>query len=402
MRTRTPPACEDRRVTAVTTRTDRADFDLTDQQLRAAGSVKWNHAAGDVLPAWVAEMDVAPCPVVRDALDDAIRRGAIGYPPMPDRTGLPEATAGFLARSFGWSIDPAAVLPTGDVMSGIQLALTTLCEPAGVVVPVPTYPPFLDVVPLTGRELVTVPCTTDRGLPVLDVEAIETALARGARTVLLATPHNPLGRAFAPAELEALRDAVSRHGARVISDEIHAPLVLPGAVHTPYATLPGTAAHTTTVTAATKAWNMPGLKCAQLITGSKADRAALRAIPLVANHGTSPLGIIASVAAYTDGGPWLEDLRAHLTAMRELFGRLVAERLPAVDWTPMQATYLAWLDATGTGLDQPAAVALSKGRVMVSPGKSFGPGYAQCVRVNLATSAERLTRVVDRLALAWS
>lgn len=384
------------------TELDRPDLDLTDDELRAGGSVKWNYADPDVLPAWVAEMDVRPCPAVAAALHDAIDRGVTGYPPMDDRTGLPEATAEFLAGRFGWKVDPSAVVSTGDVMAGVGLVLTYLCDRAPVVVPVPSYPPFLSVVPVAGRELVPVPCADDAGRPVLDLDAIGAALQAGARTVLLAQPHNPMGRSFTREELAGLRDVVLRHGARVISDEIHAPLVLPGATHLPYAAVEGTADHVTTVTAASKAWNIPGLKCAQIVAGNPADLARLRAIPLVANHGVSPLGVVATIAAYRDGLAWLDGLIDHLDRMRTLFGELLADRLPAVRWTPMEATYLAWVDARGTGLADPSKAALEHGRVLVNQGATFGDGYDGFVRVNLATSAERLTRVVDRLATAWN
>lgn len=382
---------------------DRVDFDLTDDELRAGGSVKWNYGDTDVLPAWVAEMDVRLCPAVAAALHDAVGRGVTGYSPMDDRTGLPEATAEFLAGRFGWQVDPGSVLATGDVMAGVGIALTYLCEPAPVVVPVPSYPPFLAVVPLAGRELVPVPCPADDGgRPVLDLDAIDAALGAGARTVVLAQPHNPLGRAFTAGELAGLRDVVLRHGARVVSDEIHAPLVLPGARHVPYATVEGTADHVVTVTAASKAWNIPGLKCAQIVAGNPADLARLKAVPLIANHGVSPLGVTATMAAYRDGLGWLDGLVAHLDAMRTLFGELLADRLPAVRWHPMEATYLAWVDARGTGLADPSKAALEHGRVLVNQGATFGSGYEGFVRVNLATSAERLTRIVDRLATAWT
>lgn len=377
------------------------DFDLTDDELRATGSAKWAWGPPDVLPAWVAEMDVRPCPVVADALADALRRGSLGYPAPDARYGLPEATTSFLLRRFGHQVDPALVSSCGDVMAGVRLVLETLCEPAPVVVPVPAYPPFLDVVPVTGRQLVTVPLATDGDRFVLDVGAIDEALAAGARTVLLAQPHNPVGRAYTAAELRALRDVVDRHGARVISDEIHAPLVLPGAGHVPYASIEGTAGHVTTVLAASKAWNTPGLKCAQVIAGNARDRATLDAVPHVANHGTSPLGVIASVAAYTEGEPWLDALLEHLAGQRSLFGELLARLLPQVSWTPMEATYLAWVDASATGLSDPAVVATDRGRVMVNRGATFGPGFDGFVRVNLATSAERLRRVVEGLAVAW-
>ena len=386
---------------------DLPDWDLTDAELRAAGSVKWTWDGPDVLPAWVAEMDVRPAPVVLAAVQDAVGRGMFGYPPRDDVTGLPEATAAFLHRRFGLAVDPDRVVLCGDVMAGVRLTLDALCEPAPVVVPVPSYPPFLDVVPLTGRVMVPVPCTTTTStgtgtLPALDLDAIAAALAAGARTVLLAQPHNPLGRAFSRAELEALRDVVLAHGARVISDEIHAPLALAGATHLPYACVEGTADHVTTVVAASKAWNLPGLKSAQLVAGNPADLARLRGVVHVANHGVSPLGVVASVAAYTDGEPWLDAVLAHLTAQRDRFGQLVSQRLPDVAWEPMQATYLAWVDARGTGLDDPCAVALETGRVRVQPGQLFGLGYHGFARVNLATSASRLEQIVDRLAVAWT
>lgn len=387
------------------------DFDLSDEQLRRAKSVKWTYAGPEVLPAWVAELDVAVCPPVAAALHRAIDDGVLGYPAIDRHSGLPEATSGFLGVSFGWQVDPARVFTTGDVMAGVMLTLWALCEPAPVVVPVPSYPPFLAAVPWTGREVVPVPMlepTADAGWT-LDLERIEAALAAGARTVLMANPHNPTGRCFSRAELEGLRDVVLRHGARVISDEIHAPLVLPGAVHTPYATLEGTAEHVTTVIAASKAWNLPGLKCAQLISGSEADAARLAAVPPVANHGVSPLGVLATIAAYTEGLDWLADLVEELTARRAQLTDLVKVHLPQLTEllrNPPEATYLAWLDARETGLADPATEALNRAKVLVNRGSTFAPEgfgrYDGFVRVNLGTSAERLERIVKALASAWA
>jgi cysteine-S-conjugate beta-lyase len=391
------------------------DFDLDDEQLRRTRSVKWTYGGPGVLPAWVAEIDVAVCPPIGAALHRAIDDGVLGYPALDQDSGLPEATSGFLAGRFGWQVDPSRVLSTGDVMSGVMLALSTLCEPAPVVVPFPSYPPFLAAVPLTGRELVGVPMLppaagagpADPGWR-LDLERIDAALAAGARTVLLANPHNPTGRSFSRTELEGLRDVVLRHGARVISDEIHAPLVLPGAVHTPYATLEGTAGHVTSLISASKAWNLPGLKCAQLIPGSAADTAAMEAIPPVANHGVSPLGVIATITAYTEGLPWLDGLVAALAARRTQLSELLATHLPDQPdllRQPPEATYLAWLDARGTGRADPAVDALSRAKVMVNRGSTFAPAqfdqYDGFVRLNFATSAERLDRVVRALADAW-
>ncbi len=375
--------------------------DVTDEQLRERGDLNWAVAPPDVLPAWVAEMDYAACPVVRDAVADAVRVGHFGYPSPQAVARLRDATVAFAGRRFGWEVDPGLVLPTGDVMAGVVLALRTLCADAPVVVPTPAYPPFLDVVPLAGRELVTLPLDPDLPRAELDLDRIDAALGAGARTVLLCNPHNPWGRSWSAAELTALRDVVLRHGARVVSDEIHAPLVLPGATHTPYASLEGTAEHTTTVLSASKAFNLPGLKCAQIVAGTPADAQALSALPLVANHGTSPLGLEANIAAYEQGDAWLDRALAHLDGNRALFAEGLAEQLPLARMRPLEATYLAWVDLRGYGEEDPAAVALERGRVMVRAGTEFGPGGDGHVRVNLATSRARLAELVRRLGQAF-
>jgi cystathionine beta-lyase len=374
-------------------------FDLPDDDLRAAWSVKWTLPPQGVLPAFVAEMDARPCPPVLDAVRAAVDRGTFGYPPFDSLIDLREVFAGFAGARYGWQVDPALVISTGDVMAGVRFVLETLCEPAPVVVPVPSYPPLLHVVPLTGRQVVTVPVLdADRRL---DVGAVEAAFAAGARTILLSNPHNPMGRAWRREELEALRDAALRHGARVVSDEIHGPLVLPGATHVPYLSIEGTAEHATAVTSASKAFNVPGLKCAQIVTGTPADASALAGVHFVANHGVSPLGLVATRAAYTEGGEWLDGVVAALADRRDDLAKLLAERLPAVAWTPPEATYLAWLDLTGLGLPDPVERALTVGGVLLSHGPDYGPGNELATRLAFATSAERLERIVDGLARAW-
>ncbi|MDQ1292670.1 MAG: cysteine-S-conjugate beta-lyase [Actinomycetota bacterium] len=389
------------------------DFSLPEASLRAAGSIKWTMQGPQVLPAWVAEMDVRGCPAVVEALHRAVDDGAFGYPARDRDTDLPAATVELLERLSGWVVPAEQVVSCGDVLSGIRIVLDALCEGAPVVLPLPAYPPFLEAIPLTGRKIVGVPCVSESGSRQrLDLDRIDDALAAGARTVLLTQPHNPLGRVFTRDELLGLRDVVDRRGARVISDEIHSPLVLPGHRHVPYASLPGAGAHTTTLIAASKAWNVPGLRCAQIVCSTPEDLAALRKLPHVANHGVSSLGVVATIAAYRHGETWRQGVLRHLVDQRDLFGRLLAGQLPDASWEPLEATYLAWVDArayrgrTADGQDRdcfdPGAAALKRGKVMVNRGADFGPGYEGFVRVNLGTSAERLHEIVRRLALAWT
>jgi cystathionine beta-lyase len=385
------------------------DFAMTDDELRQTGMMKWCQVPPDVLPAWIAELDVRASSDIVQALHQAVDAGRFGYP--SNRCGeLADALSGFLSRRFSWSPDPDSIVSTGDVIVGVMLAIEALGPPGPVVVPVPCYPPFIDAVRLAKRQLIAVPCTSDGTRTVLDLDAISRELAAGAGTILLTNPHNPLGRSWTSRELIDLRNVADAYGARVISDEVHAPLVLSGARHVPYATVDPE--NHITVFAASKAWNLPGLKCAQIITGNPIDAARLRALPRVANRGVSSLGVVASVAAYKTGDAWLDGLVRHLGARRHQFGSLLAQHLPQLSWQPMEASFLAWVDARASGSSKPAAAAEERGRVLVSDGVAFSPrdatavgtavpSYGDFVRVNIGTSAERLARIVARLAVAW-
>lgn len=374
--------------------------DLTDDQVRRTLPLKWGEAPPDVLPAWVAEMDYELAPPVREAVERAVHDQVTGYPGRGAEVGT--TLAGFAERQWGWQVDPAQVLLVGDVMAGIALVLETLCDPGPVVVPTPAYMPFLDVAAMAGRERVDLPLDPDAADATIDLDRLDALFAAGARTLLLSQPHNPWGRAFTRTELEGLRDVVVRHGARVVSDEIHAPLVLVGAEHVPYLSLEGTADHAVTVLAASKSFNTAGLKCAQVVAPDASAARALAGVPLVRNHGLSPLGVVAAAAAYEHGEPWLDALRERLSSQRDLFAQLLAAELPLARSRHLEATYLAWVDARAYGPEDPADVALHRGRVWVNAGPMFGPGNEGHVRVNLATSPDRLREVVHRLASAWT
>lgn len=374
--------------------------DLTDDEARRALVCKWGCVGEHELPAWVAEMDYAPAPPVLSAVQEALGRGMTGYPRFGAGGALGSAYAGFADRHYGWTVDPEQVIAVSDVTAGIRLALDVLSDPAPVVLPTPAYPPQLDVSGVTGRDLVPVPLSPDAPDAALDLDGIDRALAGGARTVLLTQPQNPLGRVYRRSELEGLRDVVTAHGARVVSDEIHAPLVLPGAEHVPYLSIPGTAEHAVAVVAASKAFNTAGLRCAQLVTADPATRDRLVDVPMVRNDSWSPLGVVAAEAAYTQGDAWLASLVARLDELRTLLGRLVADHLPEARMRPLEATYLAWLDLRAYGHRDPAAVVRERAGVVLAPGHDYQPGLDGHVRLNIATSHERLTEIVRRLATA--
>jgi cysteine-S-conjugate beta-lyase len=382
--------------------TRRPVVDLTDAEARRSLVLKWGTVPDDVIPAWVAEMDYALDPVVQEAVLRAVRDGVAGYPVDGYTPELAEAYAAFAMRHYGSAVEPEWVTPVVDVTAGVRVALDVFSEDGPVVFLVPGYSPQLDIAAITGRKRVDLVVDPDATSAEVDLDQLDALFADGARTLLLTQPHNPWGRVFTRPELEGIRDVVLRHGARVVSDEIHAPLVLPGAHHTSYLDLPGTHEQAIAVVAASKAFNTAGLRCAQLVVPDAADRQALAEQPMSRNDSWSPLGVVAAVAAYTDGDPWLASLVERLDHLRTLLGELLAEHLPLARMRPLEATYLVWLDARAYGHDDPAAVAFERGRVKLGPGHDYAPGLTGHVRLNIGTSPERLTEIVRRLADAWT
>lgn len=369
--------------------------DLTDDEARAAMPLKWGVTGPGVVPAWVAEMDYALPPAITHALAEAARGGTTGYP-RGDDGSVGSAFAGFALRHWDWAVPPEATTVVGDTIAGLRLALAALCPPGPVVVPLPCYPPFREVLALAGRELVPVVVDPDAPTGAPDLDRVERALAAGARTILLCNPHNPLGHVPSRAELEALRDLARAHGARVVSDEIHAPLVLPGAHFTPYLTVDPDGI---LVTSHSKMTNTAGLHTAQVVVLGEEDQAAMRGLPHLENRGFTPVGMLAAVAAWERCDEWRDALLARLAAQRDLLTDLLATHLPKARTRPLEATYLAWLDLREHAVADPAAAGLRHG-VMVSPGHDFQPGLEGHVRLNIATSPERLEQAVTRLARA--
>ncbi|MDG9701995.1 MalY/PatB family protein [Streptomyces sp. DH37] len=373
--------------------------DVRIESLLERRTLKWGRHGPGVLGAWIAEMDFPVAPEVRDALHRAVERGETGYPLRDIRTGLPAACSGWLDRSFGWSVPAERIFLVPDVVTGVGLGIGAYSAPgSAVVVPTPAYPPFFEIVAAQGRRAVEIPLVPDGAGPSLDIDSIDAALAGGAGTVLLCNPHNPVGRVFTRAELSALSRCVAARGARVVADEVHAPLTYPGHEHVPYASVsPEAAAHTVTLVSAAKGWNIPGLKCAQAVLTGDGDVARWRSLPFHSRHGASTLGIAAHIAAYTRGGPWLRDAVRYLDANRRFLADVLRSELPELGYRMPEGTYLAWLDCRALRLDDPAGFLLRDAGVAVSDGAFFGAAGRGFIRLNFATSRRILERIASAL-----
>ncbi|MEU3979253.1 aminotransferase class I/II-fold pyridoxal phosphate-dependent enzyme [Streptomyces sp. NPDC026672] len=362
--------------------------------LRGRRSAKWRAGAPDVLPLTIAEMDFGLAPAVQDVLRDAVERADTGYGHAQPELGA--ALAGFAGRRWGWEIDPARVTATTDVSTGVVHLLRLIARPGeAVVMNTPVYPPFYEWLDEAGVRRVEVPLDGAG----LDLAALECAFAGRPAAFLLCNPQNPTGRAHRPDELAAVIELARRYEVTVVSDEIHAPLVLPGATFTPLLSVPGAAEVALSVVSTSKAWNLAGLKCAAIVSGSPATTAITDRLPPDLRWRVGHFGVLASVAAFEEGEEWLDRLLLTLDDRRRFLGELLERHLPAVFWRPPEATFLAWLDCAGlpTGEDSARAF-LDHGRVALEPGVKFGSHTADHVRLNFATGRDLLEEAVVRMA----
>jgi cystathionine beta-lyase len=366
--------------------------------LRKRKSEKWTTYPEDVLPAFVAEMDFPLATPITQVLLEAVAHGDTGYASAGE---LPAAFAEFASAWFDWAVDPARVFVVPDVIVGVAEVLSLVTEPgSGVVVDAPTYPPFFTALPEYDRKVVNVPLLrTPRGWD-LNLDALEDAFKAGAQAYLLCNPHNPTGRVFGRADLQRVAALAARHGVAVVSDENHAPLTLAGATHTPFVSLDeDVVTNSVTVISAAKAFNLAGLKCAVVVAGSDEMRRRLTKLPRALPFRASHFGVLAAIAAYSQGQQWLHGLNAHLDRNRMLLARLLAAQLPAIRYIPPEASYLAWLDCNDLGLGRdPAAHFLEHGRVALTGGLHFGPTGDGFARLNIGTSSALLTEAVARMA----
>jgi putative C-S lyase len=377
----------------------RFDFDAPVDRA-GTWSSRWERYAGrDVIPLWVADTDFRAPPCVLEALAARLRHGVLGYTAPPPE--LREAIVARMRRLYRWRIEPEWIVFLPGVVPGLHLAARHLLPADGhALVPTPIYHHFKRAVELAPRAHTDVPLVLSGGRWVWDEQRLAAALRPNTRLLCLCNPQNPGGTIFSRAELERLAQLALRHGLVVVSDEIHADLLLDeGKPHVPIASLSREISlRTVTLASPNKTFNFPGAGCAWAVIEDAALRRAFSSDHHATVHDPSVFGYVAALAAYREGDGWVAAQLEYLRGNRDLVQRAVAA-MRGLDMAHVEATYLAWIDARGLGVDDAHAHFLAHG-VALSPGEQFGaPGF---VRLNFGTQRARLRLALERMASAVS
>ncbi len=370
------------------------DFDqIVDR--RGTGSVKWDrYRDRDIIPLWVADMDFRSPPAIMEALHERVNHGVFGYTNPPSE--LAEVVREHLRAEFAWDTDSDWLVWLPGLVTGLNVASRAVgVDGESVVTLVPVYPPFLSAPGLTGRELITVRMEQFQGRWSIDFDSLERSITPRTRLFMLCNPHNPVGRAFDRQELERLAELALAHDLIICSDEIHAGLVLDNDKrHIPIASLsPEVASRTITLHAPSKTFNIPGLGCSFAVISDPALRRSFkRAMGRLVPH-VNLLGYTATLAAYRHGGEWQRELLAYLRGNRDLVESAIGS-MPGLSTTHVEATYLAWIDARGAGLDDPTRFFEAAGVGLSDGGEFDGAGF---VRLNFGCPRALLERALQRM-----
>ncbi|MHB0855943.1 MAG: MalY/PatB family protein [Anaerolineae bacterium] len=369
---------------------------------RRTESVKWNHFEPDVIPLWVADMDlVSPAPVIQ-ALEEIVQRGVFGYGSEP-----PELRGILVSRlweRYQWRILPEDIVFLPGVIAGFHVACRALCAPEdALLVQTPVYGPILGAATECGlprRILELTRCEDGRYL--VDEDMFEQTIDAQTRLFLMCNPHNPVGRVYTRSELERMAEICLRHDMLICSDEIHGDLIYEGHQHVPIASLaPEIAQRTVTLMAPSKTYNIAGLHCAFAVVPNKLLRERMHAF---AGHLLSRPGILdyaAATAAYRDGQEWLDQVLAYLQGNRDLMVSFVRRHWPHIALAEPEGTYLAWIDFRSLELpESPCAFFLRQARVALGEGSAFGPGGDGFVRLNYASPQAVVLEALERMRTA--
>ncbi len=369
---------------------------------RHSDSAKWRVFDEDVLPLWVADMDfISPEPVIR-ALTARVASGVFGYGVEPKE--LRELIVARLGDLYAWRVPAEAIVFVPGVVAGFNIACRGVTAPGdGLLMQTPVYPPFLGVPANFGltRDEMELTRAAD-GHYTVDMDRMAAAIGPRTHAFLLCNPHNPVGRVFARDELLAMARLCLARDLVIVSDEIHCDLIFAGYRHLPIASLaPEIAAATITVMAPSKTFNIAGLGCSFAVILNSELRRKFRAAAKDLVPHVDLLAFVAALAAYREGGPWLAECLRYLEGNRDLVATFVAERLPGISMSPMEGTYLAWLDCRDAGIaDNPAQFFLKQARVAMNDGVTFGRGGEGFVRLNFGCPRSILEEALGRMERA--
>ncbi len=387
------------------------DFDFdTPLVLRGTHSSKYDGIRAtygkddpEMIPMWVADMDFAAAPAILDALQAEVSRGYMGY--FTDSLPTSEAVAAWYAGRHDWNLDPRSVKYTHGVISGYGDVIATFSEPGdSVIVFAPVYHAFYRQIRAMGREVLESELVLRDGRFDMDLDALAGQLTGRERIITLCSPHNPGGRIWSDDELRAVADFCTTHDLILIADEIHLDLVMPGSRQTPAAVAaPDALDRMVVLTAASKAFNIAGLETGLLIAPDKALLKKLDRTILDRESSPNRFGMAGIRAAYEHGGPWLDAVCEYIAGNFTLLEKRL-NALPGTRVMPMQATYLAWVDFTRTGLSDEELMSrfLDQAKVVPSPGPAFGTGGAGHLRLNIALPRPTLLQALDRIEHAFS
>jgi cysteine-S-conjugate beta-lyase len=362
------------------------------------GSAKWSHYGADVLPMWVADMDFAVAPEIAEAIRDRLAHPVLGYSIAGER--LRQRIVEAMAARYGWPIQPDEIVFLPGVEPGFNMALKALTQPGdSVCVQTPMYRPMLAAPDHWGLRRIDVDLKRVGDRYASDPDQLAAALAASS-AFLFCNPHNPTGTVFARPELETLAALCLRDDVWIVSDEIHCDLAYDGRRHVPIASLsPEVAKRTVTLMAASKTFNIAGLKTAFAIIQDARLRERFAACRLGMVDSVNALGLVATEAAYAHGWDWHAAAMAYLQGNRDYLAQAVQERLPGIAMVRPEATFLAWLDCAGLGIaGDPQLHFLDKARVAFSAGGEFGAAGATCVRLNFGCTRRTLEECIERMA----
>lgn len=376
------------------------DFDQV-RERRGTDSIKWKKYGEGVLPLWVADMDFISADPILQALHRRIDHGFFGYTRPTE--GLYQVIQERMKKVYQWEIQTQEIFFLPGLVTGLNIFFQAYAGLGdGILVQPPVYHHFIKDPIAHGRVIIDPPLTRQGDSYGIDYEAFEKEITERTKVFILCNPHNPVGRVYTREELVNLAEICLRHNLIICSDEIHCDLLYPNYHHIPIATLsPEVADRTVTLMAPSKTYNLAGLHCGLAIIHNAGLQEIWKKTSLGIISGVNIMGHVAALAGFRDGQEWLEQVLAYLNENRKFLSRSVADKLPGVRMTQMEATYLAWLDCQEAGIPgNPFEFFLKEAQVALNDGEEFGKGGEGFVRLNFACPRKTLAEAVDRMSSA--